>query len=127
MDRIDFGAWYALVPLITDEILRDVASVTGNAAIRRLKGVPSYLDVTLVGPSFVDVSHGNPGNGKEKLASIREFGCSLGTFLSTHPDERFDLAVLFQPGFELHGRQWKEDGGIPTLVSERADRIFITS
>ncbi len=96
------------------------------SAARHRLGLPTFFDITFVGPNFDDHSHGNPGLAQKPHVTISEFPGSLGKFLSTHANRCFDLAILFQPGFEEHGNEWLADGGLKALANGRANRIFMT-
>lgn len=97
-DAPDQGRWYQTV-----------------AAMLAFKGA---IEVTLVGAEL-DITFASSAASLAPAVPANSARQGLAEFLAKHDGARFDLAVLFQPGFQKH-RGWLQDSGIARLLAAGA-------
>ncbi len=94
-DAPDQGRWYQAV-----------------AAMLAFKGA---LEVTLVGAEL-DIAFTSSVSAQAPKLPANSAREGLAEFLAKHDGARFDLALLFQPGFQKH-RGWLQDSGIAHFLA----------
>ena len=94
-DAVDQGRWYQAIP--------------------RLLGIDAALEVHLLGAELEANFSSSIAAHAPPLAAHTQ-RAALADFLAESGGERFDLAVLFQPGFQKH-RGWLKEGGIANLLT----------
>lgn len=93
-DAVDKGRWYQAIP--------------------RLLGNDATVEVHLLGAELAaDFSSSLAAHAPPVAAHTQR--ALLADFLAACGGERFDLVVLFQPGFQKH-RGWLQEGGIGGLL-----------
>lgn len=95
LDAVDGGRWYQLVP--------------------RLLGRDSEIRMTLVGDRLAREFR-SPAAFHAPRAPADGYCGTLASFLSQAELGRYDIAILFHPGFQKH-RPWLEDGSLARLVA----------
>ena len=124
IDRPDQGSWYSLTPLIIEEVFLDLGFPKDDLA--KYCGLPKVIDVTFVGPNFSDLKLGSPDTKILQNLTIQQFSTDLDGFMQESDGKTFDLAVMFQPGFDHHD-EWFSSNALHKLVSSVAGRTFISS
>ncbi len=94
-DAVDQGRWYQTIGAMLGSKMRPVVTLVG-----------SELD-TLFQSSLTDVAPAVAAN------CVRTH---LAEFLAARPSVNFDIAVMFQPGFQKY-RGWLEDSGLARLLT----------
>lgn len=107
-DAFDGGLPYGLIPLML--------------------GSRSDICVDLIGPDVhpLPTDLGDILKQAGVKVSSRVVQGTVGTFLSDHPDTRWDVCLLPAPGMEMHHGSWMQDEELPAVL-DRTEVTFSTS
>ena len=96
-DAFDQGRWYGLLTNLLGCDLKIITTLVGTSLSTSMTTPMARALPTSVLPANMQKT-------------------SLGKFLQSYPDDKFDLVCMFHPGFEHHHQDWLSDDSLANLI-----------